>query len=45
MVENAAEARRGEQGPQVSAALAGRPDPAEVERWTNYKPAKPPGRS
>jgi hypothetical protein len=45
MVENATEARRGESAPQVPAALAGKPDPAEVERWTSYKPAKPPGRT
>jgi hypothetical protein len=43
MISNATEARRGEPAPQVPAALAGKPDPAEVERWTSYLPAKPPG--
>jgi hypothetical protein len=43
-IERHEQARRGDQ-PQVSAALAGKPDPAEVARWTSYKPAKPPGRT
>ena len=41
--EHADEARRGP-APLVEAALAGRPSPEEVQRWTSYKPTKPPGR-
>jgi hypothetical protein len=41
--ERADEARRGP-APLVSAALAGRPSPEEVERWTRFLPSKPPGR-
>lgn len=37
------QARRGP-APLVSAALAGRPSPEEVERWTTFLPGKPPGR-
>lgn len=40
---HADEARRGP-SPLVSAALAGRPSPEEVARWTSFLPSKPPGR-
>jgi hypothetical protein len=37
------EARRGPR-PLVKAALAGRPSPEDVQRWTTFLPRKPPGR-
>lgn len=40
--EHADEARRGP-APLVEAALAGRPSPEDVQRWTTYLPTKPPG--
>jgi hypothetical protein len=43
--ESRARAIRGGDGPGVNAALAGKPDPADVERWTTYLPTKPPVRS
>lgn len=43
--ERAARARRGGDSPPVAAGLAGRPDPADVQRWTTHLPTKPPGRA
>jgi hypothetical protein len=36
---------RGGDPPSVPAGLRGKASPEEVERWTTYLPAKPPGRS
>jgi hypothetical protein len=38
-------ARRGDDPPSVPAGLRGKASAEEVERWTTYKPAKPPGRT
>jgi hypothetical protein len=43
--ERASEGQRGGPAPSVPASLAGKPSPEDVERWTTYLPAKPPGRS
>jgi hypothetical protein len=36
---------RGGDPPSVPAGLRGKASAEEVERWTTYKPAKPPGRA
>lgn len=44
-IANATDARRGEAAPSVPAGLKGKASAEEVERWTTYLPAKPPGRT
>lgn len=43
--ERASRERRGGDPPMVPANMKGKASAEEVERWTNYKPAKPPGRT
>ena len=43
--ERASRERRGGEPPPVPAGLRGKATPEEVQRWTTYKPAKPPGRT
>lgn len=43
--ERASRERRGGEPPPVPAGLKGKASAEEVERWTTYLPAKPPGRA